>query len=173
MTQTPPSNNDRAQPSIQQQALDSTLGSGQQAAIGNNNIQVQENNNWIINLFSHSDCRRLRLLVHRAVFCHTGQECYFLNLTNLSRNREIEITHIWLESEPKIHIFNSYRPLPKRLKPDEVWETWISIEKVPASVRHNPYNLVRARLSSGDVVASIENKNVPEMGTVPGGSISY
>jgi len=45
-------------------------------------------------------------------------------------------------------------PLPKRLKPDETWETWIEAHRLPTWVHKDPYNLVRARLSTGTVVES-------------------
>ena len=88
------------------------------------------------------DHRRLRVLVHRAVFIGSVQEYYFINLANLSENREIEATHIWLESEPELHILNPRRRLTKRLKPDESWETWIEVEKISEPIRNNPYNLL-------------------------------
>jgi hypothetical protein len=87
-------------------------------------------------------------------------------LTNLSENREIEATHIWLESEPELHILNPKRQLPKRLKPDESWETWIELERIPEPIRNNPYDLFRVRLTSGEIINSSQNKNVPRMGTV-------
>jgi hypothetical protein len=113
--------------------------------------------------------RRLQVLVHCALFIGSVQQYYFINLTNLSENREIEVTHIWLESEPELYILNPRRRLPKRLKPDESWETWIEVERIPEFIRNNPYNLFRVKLTSGEIIKSAQNKNVPKMGSVPGG----
>ncbi len=48
----------------------------------------------------------------------------------------------------------------------------MEVEKVPSSHHKIAYTLGRARLSSGRVIKSIENKNVPASGTVSGGPIS-
>jgi hypothetical protein len=115
--------------------------------------------------------RRLRLTVHEAIFLPNGSLCYFINATNLSE-RDIEITHVWFDCEPQFHVFQADRPLPKRLKPDETWETWIEVDRLPGWVHENPYKLARARLSTGAVIESQKNENVPERGSVPGGPIT-
>ena len=114
--------------------------------------------------------RRLRLTVHRAVFQHNNLLCYFINVTNLSE-RELEITHVWFDCKPQVHALQPDRPLPKRLKPDETWETWIEAHRLPAWVHKDPYHLTRARLSTGAVVESQKNESVPDQGYVPGGPI--
>ena len=124
---------------------------------------------WIWSGFS--DRRRLRLTVHLACFQGSDLPYCFINATNLSRNRDVEITHVWIDCEPKIHVINPSRPLPKRLKPDETWATWIELSRIPTISQENPYTLARAKLSSGSVVKSTKNENVPEEGTVPGGTI--
>jgi hypothetical protein len=96
--------------------------------------------------------------------------CYFINATNLS-TRDIEITHVWLECNPDLHIVQPDRVLPKRLKPDETWETWIEAYRVPDSCG-DPQILARARLSTGAVVQSVKNENVPSVGFIPGGPIA-
>jgi hypothetical protein len=118
-----------------------------------------------------ADRRRVRLRVHRAVFGN-DRECYFINATNLSRSREVEITHVWFDSLPQIAALESDRPLPKRLKPDETWETWVDVERVPPDLRATAYTLARARLSTGAVIKSRKNERVPHQGTVPGGPIT-
>jgi len=130
---------------------------------------------WVVSPISNLYIRRrrLRLLVHRARFLITGQECYFINGTNLSHDRDLEITHIWFDCAPRVYILQNDRPLPVRLRPDESWETWIELEKLPDSIRQNPYTLARARLSNGYIVKSRRNLNVPEVGTVPGGPIRF
>lgn len=114
------------------------------------------------------DRRRLKLAVHRGYLSTTGRECYFINATNLSRNRDLEITHVWFDSVPQVHALQPERPLPKRLKPDEAWETWVEVEWLPAAVRDNPYDLARARLSTGRIVRSRRNHEYPPVGSVPG-----
>ena len=118
------------------------------------------------------DRRKIRFTIHRGFFIHSGKECFFLNVSNLSRNREIEITHLYLDCGEQIHALQPNRLLPRRLKPDESWETWVEVERVPGSLREIAYTLGRARLSSGKILKSVENKNVPSAGTVAGGQIT-
>jgi hypothetical protein len=115
--------------------------------------------------------RRLRLLVHRAYFSGDVRECYFINATNLSHDREIEITHVWFDVTPKVFAMPPDRPLPKRLKTDETWETWVEADRLPRDLGDRVYTLARARLSTGRVVKSRKNEDVPSEGTVPGGPI--
>ena len=117
--------------------------------------------------------RRLRLLVHHACFSATGQACYFLNITNLSAQREVVVTHVWFALEnDEVHAKVSDRPLPKRLEPDETWETWVEADRLPADLGEKIFTLGRARLSSGPIVKSRKNKTVPSEGSVPGGPIN-
>jgi hypothetical protein len=39
-----------------------------------------------------------------------------MKVVNLSPSREIEITHIWFDTHPPVHIDNRARPLPARLR---------------------------------------------------------
>lgn len=117
--------------------------------------------------------RRVRVTVHKACFDDTEVWAYFINVTNLSKDREIVITHVSFECDPTVHAVPPKRPLPKRLKPDEPWETWIELDKLPKSVEKDPFRLGRVRLSTGKVVKSVENKNVPSHGMVPGGPTGY
>jgi hypothetical protein len=112
--------------------------------------------------------RQLRVLVHRAFFFNGGPECYFVNATNLSHNKEFEITHVWVDCSPQVHILRPERPLPKRLRPDESWETWIEVAKLPAAIRDDAYDLIRVRLSTGKNVKSHKNEKVPPAGFVAG-----
>ena len=48
--------------------------------------------------------RRVRVTVHRAYFVnHPHDWSYFINVTNLSRERGIEVTHVWLATTPEAH----------------------------------------------------------------------
>jgi hypothetical protein len=111
--------------------------------------------------------RRLRVRVHRA-FLGTGEECFFVNLTNRSSKRDLEVTHVWFQTDREIHVLEPQRRLPVRLKPDESWETWLPVEALPQAFRSVALTLVRARLSSGAVVMSDPNRNVPTYGSVAG-----
>ena len=42
--------------------------------------------------------RRLRVRVHRA-FLETGEECFFVNLTNRSSKRDLKVTHVWVQTD--------------------------------------------------------------------------
>src|SRR5262245_4825130 len=92
------------------------------------------------------DRRVIRLTVHRAIFVHTLEDCFFVNVTNLSKTRELEITHIWFDCEPQVPALQVDRMLPKRLKPEETWETWVEAKRIPAHLHNSAYTLARARL---------------------------
>ena len=115
--------------------------------------------------------RQLRVFVQRAAFATTGRSCYFVNVTNTSHQREIEVTHVWFDVEPVQHAMPPDRPLPKRLRLDETWETWVETDRLPADLHERAFTLARARLSTGAVVKSRQNPTVPSAGLVPGGPI--
>jgi hypothetical protein len=114
--------------------------------------------------------RRLRFTVHRAWLVNSSRECFFLNATNLSRDREIEITHIWFDSQPQVPVIQPDRPLPKRIRPDETWETWIEVSSIPTEIRNHAHKMARARLSTGKVYRSVLNRSVGPAGEVPCGT---
>src|SRR5437667_832841 len=109
----------------------------------------------------------IRVLCHRAHFLPNGPECYFINVTNLSPQRDAELTHVWVAGDVDIPVLNPSRLLPHRLRPDESWETWIEVNRLPVRVRETAFNLARVRLSNGRVIKSKENKDVPSAGFVP------
>jgi serine/threonine protein kinase len=74
----------------------------------------------------------VRLLAHIAAFVGTARHALFVNATNLSETVDREVTHVWIETDRQIHLSNKRRPLPKRLKPQETWETWIELLEIPA-----------------------------------------
>jgi hypothetical protein len=115
----------------------------------------------------------VRVTVHLAVFdAHPDAPAYFVNVTNLYSDRDVEITHVWFEGPPRVDVMRSDRPLPARLRPYESWETWQLLETIPEAVRHNPFTLARVRLSTGAIIQSSENIGVPPHGFVPGGPVS-
>jgi hypothetical protein len=91
--------------------------------------------------------QQIRVLVHRAVLLHNYTGCYFMNVTNKSLSRDVETTHVWFAGDPEIHVLNPQRVLPRRLRPDESWETWIEARLLPTSVRDTAHTLARVRLS--------------------------
>jgi hypothetical protein len=118
--------------------------------------------------------RRVQVRVHKARFfdgLDYGPECYFVNVTNISVNREVEVTHVWFECPEKVYVIRNDRPLPKRLKADETWETWIGVEQIPAAVSDvEAFRFARVRISTGNVFKSRRDKRVPSLGYVPGGN---
>lgn len=121
---------------------------------------------WLFKIFSLK--QSVRVLCHRAFFLPNGPECYFINVTNLSLKRDAVITHVWMENEGQLPILNPHRPLPKRLRPEETWETWIDVAQLPISIKTDAFGLARVRLSNSRIIKSKKNNNVPIAGDVPG-----
>jgi hypothetical protein len=115
---------------------------------------------------------RVRVTLHEACFVATGTVCCFINVTNVSAEA-LELTHVWIEATPSVFPMHDERPLPKRLQPQESWETWIPSASLPAELATSPalFQSARARLSSGEVLSSVRNDSVPDYGRVPGGPI--
>jgi hypothetical protein len=109
----------------------------------------------------------VRLTVHRAYFAGSPVEQLFINATNLSES-DLVVTHVWFATEPEVHVVNERRALPKRLQPRETWETWIATALLPPDAQVDPFTRARARLSTGEVIQSVENVGVPQSGFVPG-----
>ena len=116
--------------------------------------------------------RKVRVLAHEAVFLTSppSEPHYFVKVTNLSPQREVEVTHIWFDTDPVVHILNPQRPLPARLRLDETYETWILKRSVPDDP--DVFGKVRVQLSNGHRVRSRHNSTVPPMGYVAGGGSS-
>jgi hypothetical protein len=117
------------------------------------------------------DGRRLAVRVHRAFFDGHIEECHFINLTNTSAERVLEVTHVWYEDDSHhIPIVQATRPLPVRLELDQAWETWIPTAALPREQREDALSRFRARISTGTVFSSVANRGVPPFGFVPGDS---
>jgi hypothetical protein len=93
-------------------------------------------------------------------------EYYFVKVVNLSRQRTIQITHVWFETNPRLDLLIPERPLPAWLRPDEEWEGWVNAAGLPHDQKVEW--LGRVRLSSGKVIKSRLNKDVPPRGYVSG-----
>ena len=71
------------------------------------------------------------MLVHVAFFDGNPVPYYFVNVTNLSRDREVEVTHVWFpDVDPQSGILLVERPLPVRQGCDESWEAWIELARL-------------------------------------------
>ena len=114
--------------------------------------------------------RDVRVLVHFAIRLDTGQPCFFVNVTNLSPARDVEITHVWFDDSVHLAVFNAERPLPRRLRPDESWETWLPLGLVPSELLSEAMSGFRVRLSTGATIKSKANRDVPSIGDIPGKS---
>jgi hypothetical protein len=113
----------------------------------------------------------VRVTVHIARFIGTGAPCCFINVTNLAPS-DVEVTHVWVDSTPPAFPTTRDRLLPKRLQPQESWETWIPLSELPRGLAIDRLpQMARARLSTGRVVPSVANDSVPPQGSVPGGPI--
>ena len=124
---------------------------------------------WLIDFTDRRRQRRVkvRLRVHRAWFTsgpHLGEEAYFLNVQNVSPQREVTVTHVWFASEPEVHALERS---PGQIKPGAQWETWILVDDVPPGTE-NVERLGRAQLGDGTVLKSVPRADVPPAGYVPG-----
>jgi len=119
--------------------------------------------------YASKDRRRVSVLVHRAFFvgqATPSEPFYFIKVTNLSRDRDIGITHVWFASKPPVDVLLAERPLPTRLRPDETWEAWVDAAKLADTL--NIQRAGRVRLADGRTVKSQPNKHVPPVGYVAG-----
>jgi hypothetical protein len=109
--------------------------------------------------------------MHLASFVEAPERAaFFINVTSLRAEGEIEVTHVWIETAPRTHATPDARPLPVRLRPLESWETWIYVDELPSVPGPGIYDIARVRLSTGEILASKANVDVPEIGFVPGAS---
>ncbi len=112
--------------------------------------------------------RRVSVTAHRGFFSGQTEEQIFVTVTNLSEKREIEVVRVWLDAVPSVEVLAQH--LPKRLKTDESWATWLPVAAVsPLELPYAEYRL-RVRLSSGKEVRSVRTKNPAPVGFLPGTS---
>jgi hypothetical protein len=94
-------------------------------------------------------------------------DSYFITITNASRDRDIVATHVWLETDPPVHVHDP--GLPVRLEHSAPWETSVPVKDVPAEPEE-VFWLARCLLAPDDkVIKSRPRQNVPPFGTVPRG----
>jgi hypothetical protein len=112
--------------------------------------------------------RRVSVSAHRGYFAGQPEEQIFVTVTNLSEKKEIEVVRVWLNTIPSVEVLA--QQLPKRLKTDESWATWLPVASVSSlELPYAEYRL-KVRLSSGKEVRSVRTKNPAPMGYVPGTS---
>jgi hypothetical protein len=96
-----------------------------------------------------------------------GRENYYIGVGNRSRDRDIVVTHVWLDIEPSLHLHDP--DLPKRLAYDARWETAVPTGSVSASPEQVSY-LARCQIGPDDkIIKSRPRENVPPYGAVPRG----
>ena len=87
----------------------------------------------------------------------------YVKIVNMSRH-DIEVTHVWLATEPEVDLVALDPPLPVRLRAEETHEVWFLLDGLPSDVELE--RLVRVQLSSGKTVRSRRNRTVPPVGGV-------
>lgn len=116
----------------------------------------------------------VRVRAHRAVFVagpRSGLAACFVKVTNTSLNRDVELTHVWFETADggQVAALEAERPLPVRLKPQQVWETWVPLERFGVAPPSDVDDRARVRLSDGRIVKGRADPAVPQAGFVAGG----
>lgn len=119
---------------------------------------------------SNGTAARLRVTAHDGRFDIAPDiELYFIGVVSETED-DVFLTHVWAQcSKSNVFPENDLRPLPRRLRKGEPWETWIRSADVPREEHENPYNMMRVRISTGETFRSSYNRGVPSHGDVPGG----
>jgi len=113
------------------------------------------------------DANPIRVRVHRAYFRSKPEDpCFFINVVNASQTSDIEITHVWYANSKRVDILEPHGRLPRRLRPNESWETWIRSADIPPDP--DPFTNFHVRISTGKVFKSEQNHDVPPRGFVAG-----
>jgi hypothetical protein len=110
--------------------------------------------------------RTVRVRVHCACFVNDTVQHYFINVVNTSDTSEVEVTHVWYEGSRRVDIIQAQRPLPRLLRPNQSWETWVRVVDIPDDP--DPFRNFRVRLSADEVFESEERRDVQGIGFVPG-----
>jgi hypothetical protein len=96
-----------------------------------------------------------------------GRENCYIGIVNRSRDRDIVVTHIWIDADPPLHVHDP--DLPRRLAYDARWETPVPTDQAAAPRDQVPY-LVRCQIEPDDkIIKSRPRENVPPYGRVPRG----
>ena len=149
----------------------------QHARAGTSVTQMQAGRDIInMNVGPQRQPPNLRLLAHRAYFDDSPyrdvaasgvstnsnqEEHFFIKIVNMTPE-SVEVTHVWYQNGRRVDILN--RPLPVRLQPNEIWETYVPVSEIPSDV--DPFNHFHALISTGEEFVSVHNKNVAPKGYV-------
>ncbi|GAB3901927.1 toll/interleukin-1 receptor domain-containing protein [Kibdelosporangium lantanae] len=108
----------------------------------------------------------ITFLAHMAFFAPGGPAYYFLKVAN-EGSTTVQLDHVWFATNPEVIVDNRQRPLPTRLDPGDLFETWYPVHAVPS----DPHilELARVQLGDGSVLKSRENTGVLPAGNPGGG----
>jgi hypothetical protein len=106
----------------------------------------------------------LKVLAHRAYFIGNPEEHYFIKVVNITPGADIEVTHVWYKNGHRVDVLS--RPLPVRLRPSEIWETYVATSIIPHDAEALQH--FHALISTGEVFGSEHNKEVPPTGYLAG-----
>jgi hypothetical protein len=94
-----------------------------------------------------------------------GEEHFYVRVVNASHDRDIVVTHVWFDTEPRVDVHDPQLPL--RLAYSAPWETEVPVADIPVDPDEALW-LARCLLAPDDkVVKSRPRKNVPPVGSVP------
>jgi len=117
--------------------------------------------------------RRVPVLVHKdvngvpVVDLATGILVVCIKVINLSPQREVEITHMWHQGEPPVHLMGLRLPTRLRLMRLGRSASPPTRQRIPEVERAG-----RVRLSSGKMISSRPNRNFPRWDTWRGHATS-
>jgi hypothetical protein len=85
--------------------------------------------------------------VHHAYLIHKEPPppAWFINVENSSPKRTVQVTHVWLETDPPFTILDP--GLPAIVKAGREWETAVKVSALPVAAGTDITDLVRVRLS--------------------------
>jgi hypothetical protein len=91
---------------------------------------------------------------------------WFMKVANKSLTRDVVLTHARFEGAPRDEL-NTRERLSIRLKPDQEWEGWLSVARLPNA--KNIEQSGRVRISGKEKpIKSRLNKHVPPTGRIAG-----
>jgi hypothetical protein len=136
----------------------------QRARAGASVMQAQAGRDMIVHVGPGRQPPALKVLSHRAYFIANPVEHYFIKIVNITPEVDVEVTHVWYQNRGRVDILS--RPLPVRLRPNEIWETYVAVSSIPYDV--DAFQHFYALISTGEVFASEHNRDVPPTGYVAG-----
>jgi hypothetical protein len=125
---------------------------------------------WAWAIFN--DRPRVRVTVRRTHIPTEGQDLFFVNTWNQTRRRDLEVTHVWFDCGRPIPVTQPAGELPRKLKRGQSCETWINVNEIPSDFRDHAYGLARVRLTTGAIIKSVGNENVPGSGNALGSQLA-